>query len=165
MNVDLLFEKLIDSCNVDRLTINTLQEQLYNSIVAQVSVDSREAPSAHESDEIPIQCITVHKSKGLEYGHVILPYCSTAIDYIKPSLLQVSTEKNGDRVNIGYRMNLGDGETVENSYYNETEEKAEKSREETRILYVAMTRAVRSFSWIDLQGSKGLTWQSLIEEV
>ena len=165
LNVDLLFEKLIDSCNVDRLTINTLQEQLYNSIVAQVSVDSREAPSARKSDEIPIQCITVHKSKGLEYGHVILPYCSAAIDYIKPSLLQVSTEKNGDQVNIGYRMNLGNGETVENSYYNETEEKAEKSREETRVLYVAMTRAVRSFSWIDLQGSKGLTWQSLIEEV
>ncbi len=165
LNVDLLFEKLIDSCNVDRLTINTLQEQLYNSIVAQVSVDSREAPSANESDEVPIQCITVHKAKGLEYGHVILPYCSTAIDYIKPSLLQVSTEKNGDRVNIGYRMNLGDGDTIENSYYNETEEKAEKSREEARILYVAMTRAVRSFSWIDLQGSKGLTWQSLIEEM
>ena len=165
LNVDLLFEKLIDSCNVDRLTINTLQEQLYNSIVAQVSVDSRQAPSTHVSDEIPIQCITVHKSKGLEYGHVILPFCSASIDYMKPSLLQVSTEKNGGRVNIGYRMNLGDGETIENSYYNETEEKAEKSREETRILYVAMTRAVRSFSWIDLQGSKGLTWQSLIEEV
>jgi superfamily I DNA/RNA helicase len=34
LNVDLLFEQLINACNVDRLTINTLREQLYNSIIA-----------------------------------------------------------------------------------------------------------------------------------
>jgi len=54
LNVDLLFEQIINACNVDRLTINTLQEHLHNSIVSQVSVDSR-TPTQNE-DEAAIQC-------------------------------------------------------------------------------------------------------------
>ena len=52
---------------------------------------------------------------------------------------------------------------ITNSYYDEVIEKAEKSREETRILYVAMTRAIRSFSWIRVEGKQTLSWQNLIE--
>ena len=40
---------------------------------------------------------------------------------------------------------------------------AEKAREEARILYVAMTRSIRSFSWIEIQGKQNLSWQNLIE--
>ena len=162
LNVDLLFEQLINACNVDKLTINTLQEYLYHCIVSQVSVDSRIPPS--DKTEVPIQCITVHKSKGLEYGHVILPFCSASIDHIKPSQLHISTEKDGERYHIGYSLRVGEsGNIIQNDYYDETIEKAEKSREETRILYVAMTRAIRSFSWIEIQGKQNLSWQNLIE--
>lgn len=163
LNVDMLFEELINACNVDRLTINTLQEYLYNCIVSQVSVDSR-VPESVKS-EIPIQCITVHKSKGLEYGHVILPFCSNSINHIKRSQLHVSTTKNGSRYNIGYSLSIQEtNETVQNNYYDEVIERSEKSREETRILYVAMTRSIRSFSWIGIEGKQNLSWQNLIEE-
>lgn len=162
LNVDLLFEQIINAYNVDRLTINTLQEHLYNSIVSQVSVDSR-TPANNES-EISIQCITVHKSKGLEYGHVIMPFCSASMNFIKKAQLQISVTKQHERYCIGYRMNIGDsGETVQNEFYDENIEKAEKAREETRVLYVAMTRAIRSFSWIEIQGKQNLSWQNLIE--
>lgn len=162
LNVDLLFEQIINACNIDRLTINTLQEYLYNSIVSQVSVDSRTPPT--EESELPIQCITVHKSKGLEYGHVILPFCSGAIDYVKRSQLHISISKHGERYRIGYSMKVGDSfQTVQNDFYDEVIEKSEKSREETRILYVAMTRAIRSFSWIEIEGKENLSWQNLIE--
>lgn len=162
LNVDLLFEQLINACNVDRLTINTLQECLYNSIVSQTSVDSRVPASKNE--EIPIQCITVHKSKGLEYGHVILPFCSASLDYIKKAQLHVTTESVGGQNRIGYSLSVdGSALTVQNEYYNETTEKEEKAREETRILYVAMTRAIRSFSWIAIEGKQNLSWQNLIE--
>lgn len=162
LNVDLLFEEIINACNVDRLTINTLQEYLYNCIVSQVSVDSR-TPATNE-EEIPIQCITVHKSKGLEYGHVIMPFCSAAINYIKKSQLHISASKHNDRYCIGYSMSIGNtGLTVQNDFYDEIIEKSEKAREETRILYVAMTRAIRSFSWIELEGKQNLSWQNLIE--
>ena len=162
LNVDLLFEQLINACNVDRLTINTLQEHLYNSIVSQVSVDSR-TPTKDE-DVAEIQCITVHKSKGLEYGHVILPFCSASMDFIKKTQLHISTTKHEDRHQIGYSMSVGNsGETVQNEYYDEIIEKSEKAREEARVLYVAMTRAIRSFSWVEIAGKQNLSWQNLIE--
>lgn len=162
LNVDLLFEQLINACNVDRLTINTLQEHLHNSIVSQVSVDSR-TPTKDE-DVAEIQCITVHKSKGLEYGHVIMPFCSASMDFIKKTQLHISTTKHEDRHQIGYSMSVGNsGETVQNEFYDEIIEKSEKAREEARVLYVAMTRAIRSFSWIEIEGKKNLSWQNLIE--
>lgn len=162
LNVDLLFEQIINSCNVDRLTINTLQEHLHNSIVSQVSVDSR-APVSNE-DEAAIQCITIHKSKGLEYGHVIMPFCSASMNFIKKSQLHISTTKHQDRYRIGYSMSVGDsGETVQNDFYDEIIEKSEKAREEARVLYVAMTRSIRSFSWVEIQGKQNLSWQNLIE--
>lgn len=163
LNVDLLFEQLINACNVDRLTINTLREQLYNSIIAQVSVDSR-IPS-ESSDADSIHCITVHKSKGLEYGHVIMPFCSAPIDRIKSSQLHVSIAKENGQYHIGYSLSIGEtGSTIQNLYFDNAVEKAEKSREETRILYVAMTRAIRSFSWIELEGKNALSWQNLINK-
>jgi ATP-dependent exoDNAse (exonuclease V) beta subunit len=162
LNVDLLFEQLINACNVDRLTINTLQEHLHNSIVSQVSVDSR-TPTKNE-DVAEIQCITVHKSKGLEYGHVIIPFCSASMDFIKKTQLHISTTKHEDRHQIGYSMSVGNsGETVQNEYYDEIIEKSEKAREEARVLYVAMTRAIRSFSWVEIAGKQNLSWQNLIE--
>lgn len=162
LNVDLLFEQIINACNVDRLTINTLQEHLHNSIVSQVSVDSR-VPAQNE-EEAAIQCITVHKSKGLEYGHVIMPFCSASMNFIQKTQLYISTTKHQDRYRIGYSMSVGDsGETVQNDFYDELIEKSEKAREEARILYVAMTRSIRSFSWIEIQGKQNLSWQNLIE--
>lgn len=162
LNVDLLFEQIINACNVDRLTINTLQEHLHNSIVSQVSVDSR-VPAQNE-EETAIQCITVHKSKGLEYGHVIMPFCSASMNFIQKTQLHISTTKHQDRYRIGYSMSVGDsGETVQNDFYDELIEKSEKAREEARILYVAMTRSIRSFSWIEIQGKQNLSWQNLIE--
>lgn len=162
LNVDLLFEQIINACNVDRLTINTLQEHLHNSIVSQVSVDSR-TPAQNE-EESAIQCITVHKSKGLEYGHVIMPFCSASMDFIKRTQLQISATKYQGRYRIGYSMSVSDsGETVQNDFYDEIIEKSEKAREEARVLYVAMTRSIRSFSWIEIQGKQNLSWQNLIE--
>lgn len=163
LNVDLLFEQMINACNVDRLTINTLQETLFNSIASQISVDSR-VPIGKE-EQLPIQCITVHKSKGLEYGHVILPFCYSSLDYIKKAQLHVTTKVEDGTNQIGYCL-AGDGSstTLQNEYFDEKTEKADKAREEARILYVAMTRAIRSFSWIEMEGKRNLSWQNLIEK-
>ena len=117
-----------------------------------------------DEQDMAIQCITVHKSKGLEYGHVIMPFCSASINYIKKTQLNISTMKKDNRYHIGYSMSIDDtGETVMNDYYDESIEQSEKAREEARVLYVAMTRAIRSFSWIAIQGKQNLSWQNLIE--
>lgn len=162
LNVDLLFEQIINACNVDRLTINTLREHLHNSIVSRVCVDSR--LPAQDGEETSIQCITVHKSKGLEYGHVIMPFCSASMNDIKKTQLQISTTRHQGRYRIGYSMCVGNSaQTVRNDFYDESIEKSEKAREEARVLYVAMTRSIRSFSWIEIQGKQNLSWQTLIE--
>ena len=135
---------------------------MYSSIASHVSVDSRSPEETENSQSI--QCITVHKSKGLEYGHVILPYCSFPIDKMKKAMLHVSAEKQNGRVTIGYRIDQVDTGAFQNSNYNISLETEERSREETRVLYVAMTRAIRSFSWIEVANNRTMNWQNLIEK-
>ena len=162
MNVDLLLEQIVKACNVDRLTISTMQAQLRSCILAQPSVDSR--VPASDAGEAPIRCLTVHKAKGLEYGHVILPFCSAPMDAINPEQLQVSVRRDCGRCRIGYSLCAGEsGEVLQNDAYNAAMEADERRREEARILYVAMTRAIRSFSWIEIEGKRQLAWQNLIE--
>lgn len=160
MNVDLLFEQVLAACNTDGLTVNSFAKSLNISIMSGISVNSRIPQMDHTSH---IQCITVHKSKGLEYGHVIVPFAAFRIDELKQAKMNVSITEDGDSVQIGYCLerdeNLG---TYRNTFYNAQSEKAERSREESRILYVAMTRAIRSFSWIVQDDRKGLSWQSII---
>ena len=93
-----------------------------------------------------------------------MPFCSASINYIKNTQLHVSTEKDKERYKIGYSLHVhGSGETIKNDYYDEEIERSAKAREATRVLYVAMTRAIRSFSWIEIAGKQNLSWQNLIE--
>lgn len=160
MNVDLLFEQILSACNTNTLTINSFAKSLNICIMSGISVNSRIPPSENAAT---IQCITIHKSKGLEYGHVIVPFTSFRIDMLKRSNLTVSVTNENKQIGIGYAIEQPDtSNSYRNSFYNEQTEKDERSREETRILYVAMTRAIRSFSWIVQDNVRGLTWQNLV---
>lgn len=164
LNVDLLFEELINAANMDSVTINSLVDILTANIVSQKNVDSR-MPEV-KGEEIIIRCVTVHKSKGLEYGAVILPYCSSPINMMKRVDMNVSVAHR-DTLQVGYQIKVNsDGATdiYQNDFFNEDLEKNERMREEARILYVAMTRAIRSFAWIELANKKSKSWQNLIWE-
>ena len=100
----------------------------------------------------------------VEYGAVILPYCSYAIDRMKRTDMNVSVF-SGENVRIGYQIKFDVDHmtaTYQNDIFDEGIEKNERMREEARILYVAMTRAMSSFSWIALEGRQGNCWQNLI---
>ena len=160
MNVDLLFEQVLAACNADSLTINSFAKSLNICIMSGVSVNSRIPPIENTAT---IQCITVHKSKGLEYGHVIVPFAHFRIDKLKKAKLNVSITEQNNHLLVGYAIEQPDTQSsYRNEYYNEQAEKAERSREEARILYVAMTRAIRSFSWIVQDNMNGLAWQGLV---
>lgn len=161
-NVDLLFEELLTSVNTDSLTINSLVDILQTNIATSKNVDSR-LPEQH-NNEITIECITVHKSKGLEYGAVILPFCSYPIDQLKRADLHLAVYKNGDKYCIGYKLKIAEKHTLENDFFDKHEEEEERMREEMRILYVAMTRAIYSFSWICIDNKNNRNWQSMIWE-
>ena len=72
---------------------------------------------------------------------------------------------NDEFLKVGYQIRY-DVDHVpmmfQNDFYDEQLEKNERMREEARILYVAMTRAIRTFSWIALDGTKNECWQKLI---
>ena len=160
LNVDMLFEELIKTTNMNSLSINSLVDILTANIVSVKNVDSR-IPDVREQEYV-IKCVTVHKSKGLEYGAVILPYCSDTINTMKHSDINVSVINN-DGIKVGYQIKTDD-DKYQNDLFDESMEKSERMREETRILYVAMTRAIRSFSWIALDGKGCKCWQNFIWE-
>ena len=165
LNVDLLFEELIRTVNSDSVSINSIVDVLTSNIVSQKNVDSREA-EIKTSEDILVRCVTVHKAKGLEYGAVILPFCSFPIDRLKRTDMNVSVFSK-DNVKVGYQIKYNIDQamvTYQNDIFNENLEENERMREEARILYVAMTRAICSFSWISLENKNGHCWQNLIWE-
>lgn len=166
LNVDLLFEELIRSVNADAVSINSIVDVLKANIVSKKNVDSR-AIDVSKSDKIIVRCVTVHKSKGLEYGAVILPYASFPINKMKRSDINVSVFRDKSSVRIGYQIKYNTDHVVtdfENSFFDEKSEKEERMREEARVLYVAMTRSIRSFSWITLENNNNSSWQNLVWE-
>lgn len=160
LNVDLLIEEMINTTNMASLSVNSMARILTANITGAKNADCR-TPDDGKHDCV-IRCVTVHKSKGLEYGAVILPYCSDNIDRLKSHGSSVSV-KNGQILKIGYQIKT-EGSVYQNEFFDEPMETGERKREESRILYVAMTRAIRSFSWIALEDKKYDCWQNLIWE-
>lgn len=159
LNVDLLFEKILKECGVDNLTLNRLVKFMLLNIATGRSEECR-FPTQGEKD-IRILCTTVHKSKGLEYGYVILPFASYAMEKPKRTGMDIIIGLHGD---IGYSFQYEDNRVLRNNNYDYAQEAAERLKEETRILYVAMTRAIRAFSWVELRSSRSLSWQALLRE-
>ena len=157
INVDLLFEKIIATYSIDRLTVHTLADFMHSSIVTKQEEDCR-LPE-YEKEDIAMICSTVHKAKGLEFGYVIIPYGDFPIDKMKYNKLDVTVINN----KIGYKINTDDLRIENISYQMETE-LTERKREETRNLYVATTRAIRGFCWIDTgENNNNLTWQKMLK--
>lgn len=166
-NVELLFEELVSNRNGNFLTINVVRDILFHNIIAKKNVDSRlpEIKEGNESAKRCIKCMTVHKSKGLEFGSVILPFVNDRVDRIKINQLYVNV-LNGQIIYDYKKMNKEwewEWEICNNDFF-KTEEKNELLKEEIRILYVAMTRAIHSFSWITTPNKQYDSWQNYIVE-
>ena len=141
-NLDQLFEKLVSTMNTDYLTINKLSEYLEIMILTRQEEEAR-ASYDLENSKAKVICTTVHKSKGLEYDTVILPFCDFDISCgrAKGTVDLIYSGKE-----LGYRIS-GEGFKVifENDLYDKYQKNEVQDRkyEETRILYVALTRAIR----------------------
>lgn len=159
-NLDLLLEQIVQRSQTDFLTLASLRDSLRISIVTGQQHPQRELRAGELDTRVRLLCTTVHKAKGLEYGAVILPFVSQSIVKAKQGV-NVTVSNNGGRCSIGYMFPLNSQHSDEkpilriaqNDYYDTTSEARERSCEETRILYVAMTRAIRSFSWLQSQNS------------
>lgn len=93
-----------------------------------------------DADMKRLSIMTVHKAKGLEFDQVFLP--NTSRSFINSLVADVIVN---DR-EIGYKVYISDGKTYENDIYQKSYrvERTEDIGEETRLLYVALTRAKKA---------------------
>lgn len=124
-----------------------------------------EAEVETNSDYRSLYCMTVHKSKGMEFDTVIIPYTSSHFYREKVETELITSE---DRSRVGWRYHdENTGTTLENTLYQRVrlEENRNATEEETRILYVAMTRAINSLYALVSPNPNENTWAYLIREV
>ena len=106
-------------------------------------------PSPHYSTELKsgpkIQIMTIHKSKGLEFDHVILPSLATKSPSDKKPLLRwqkIISEDNQSSL-IMAPLGAHDEEDDPVYAYLKHESYVKTRLEDTRVLYVAATRAIK----------------------
>jgi ATP-dependent exoDNAse (exonuclease V) beta subunit len=139
-------------------TLFTLHEWLN----LQIRTNRSENEPMIESTEQTVEITTVHRSKGLEYHTVVMPKTDHKFEKDRSAFyIQEENEDVGDRRKVGWY--LRDRES--NSYYDQlsTFERNETNKEETRLLYVAMTRTKDRLVVILPEQDKKDTWSSLIK--
>ena len=158
-NYEYLMERIIKYSRVDTLTLNQIVEYLRINILTGQQQLSREIEV--DDDDIQLMCTTIHKSKGLEYGTVILPYTDDDISDLRK--VKLDANYSGDK--LSYTVLFENKVRERNSNYDECMEVDEQIAEESRILYVALTRAIRNCVWIhNLDSNPTVSWGSLMEE-
>ena len=90
-----------------------------------------------------IRILTIHKSKGLEFHTVFLPYCDWAMEEDKGDTLWCEAEEGHEVYNTLGRMPIAKKASMAKSYYSGRyiEEHLQSRVDELNSLYVALTRA------------------------
>ena len=98
-----------------------------------------------ESDDDLVKVVTIHKSKGLEYPLVFLPFAAAAAG-VRPGQGYRYHDGNGAQLELLSASHEGAGDSVR-----EAKDAAERAalQEDLRLLYVALTRA-RHACWIGI---------------
>ena len=158
-NYELVLEKIINTYSVDYLTLNVIERSMHINIMTKQEELARNVEN--ETDDIRVICTTVHKAKGLEYGCVIMPYMGMDIASMKKADLDVYVEND----KLAYGIRIGDEPNKRyNSNYDISQEQTERVNEESRVLYVALTRAIRNVVWMkEVKSKSKISWQNLME--
>lgn len=158
-NYELVLEKIIKTYSVDYLTLNVIERSMHINIMTKQEELARNVEN--KTDDIRVICTTVHKAKGLEYGCVIMPYMGMDIASMKKADLDVYVEND----KLAYGIRIGDEPNKKyNSNYDISQEQTERVNEESRVLYVALTRAIRNVVWMkDVKSKSKISWQNLME--
>lgn len=157
-NYELLIEKIIQSYGVDYLTLTVITNFIQINILTKQQELARTV--AEDQTGIKFLCTTVHKAKGLEYGTVILPFTAQAIDNLK----KANTDVNYSNSKLAYSIKVDENKKDSNSNYDSQEEIGQRICEEARILYVALTRAIRNCIWMkDIDKKSNMSWSRFLE--
>lgn len=161
-NLEKLQEILQKNLGGDKVSLY----DVYHYLKIQIATNRSESEPVTETGEDyrTVSCMTVHTSKGLEFDTVIIPYTGRKYPIrdnteiiIDPMSKKVGWNSQRDKHNPGMKNNL----------YRELKIKdiQRNCEEETRILYVAMTRAINNLICIVQQSNGAECWSYLIQEV
>lgn len=112
-----------------------------------------------DTNRIKIICVTVHAPKGLEYDTVILPNTQNLINEIKRDTVEISCDED----KVGYCFTFKH-DRYSNEYFDTKYEIQEITKEESRILYVALTRAINKCIWFGKKDNARYNWNKLLED-
>ena len=154
-NYEMVFEQLSKGNSRNYLTLDSVNHSLLIAITANLETSSRKLINTY--DGVKVICTTIHKSKGLEYDSVYLPFTTDELGVFKRKSIEAVNDNN----KLGYYFTINNT-SVYNNYFNRENETLESCREESRVLYVAMTRAINKFVWFTKEFSGERTWGTLL---
>ena len=141
---------------------------IHRWITLQVRVNTSENTPMDTTSPGQLEITTVHRAKGLEYHTVILPRLDFPFtNQRNVFLIEEERKDRQDRARrIGWDLSADErqGKSGKNAYYDslETSEMDEIIKEETRLLYVALTRAKKKIALIR-SDVKQDTWGELLQ--
>lgn len=117
------------------------EQALIRHLAEQIDDPDEEEILRLESDDDLIRVVTIHKSKGLEYPLVFLPFAAAyrAVNHGKREVMIVDEEHQGHR-----RLEIS-GSKKDTAAWQQADD--ERLAEDIRLLYVALTRA-RHAIWL-----------------
>lgn len=168
-NLEKLMEVLQNNLGGDKVSLY----DVYNFLKLNVATNRSEGEAKVQSkdDYTSVLCMTVHKSKGLEFDTVIVPFTAENFgSWAQTELLVDPIEKKvgwyytGDKEKLKRRYKYP---PMKSTYYDEIQaNEAESGRlEGVRVLYVGMTRAIDTLICIIEESKNPMSWAKLIEEV
>lgn len=159
LNLDKLMDMIQQRMEGEFATLYDLY--VYLSLMIATNRDDMEPDVDMEDDYTSVYIMTVHKSKGLEFDTVIMPAMNHGLEPDE------RTEILFDKKHVSWLYKRRGDDKIKSLYYDEMKKEANKKgvAEETRMLYVAMTRAVNRIFLLVNNWTTYTSWSTLIREV
>ncbi|WP_406944168.1 UvrD-helicase domain-containing protein [Halobacillus sp. SY10] len=143
-NLGKLFEKIHQVFSEEFVTLNQIQSWLEINIATNRDEDQVFVEDGDSSLLDRINILTAHRAKGLEFHTVVIPFTDRIFENVFNEILFGKNESS-DRVKVGWRIKkINEGEKYNDNHgFMSKGENEEMKMEESRLLYVAMTRAER----------------------
>ncbi|MDM5326844.1 UvrD-helicase domain-containing protein [Neobacillus sp. CF12] len=136
LNMGKLFEKMHQSFSEEFVSLAQIEKWLQVNI----ATNRDEEEVIHDVEDVLdyVHITTVHRSKGLEYYTVLIPFTERIFT---PPFSKIIFNK--EKTKVGWLIQKQNAGMKSNDFYDELykHENLEAIQEETRLLYVAMTRA------------------------